>query len=428
MTAAMTSSMSKNREPSFGGNFRGSTADQVNQSSAVDTVAPKRSVARVLLIGSFARPLLAFARSAHRLGVKPYLIELSHGLPMWRKYSRCLAGGTCLNPDLVGTDAGIAFIKNYAKDVSADALICDNDCPPTWIADHRFQFEPDTIVMVTSSQSMEALKCKVNQLELAKRVGFDVLPSYIIRRIEDSAIVPQCAYPICLRPSNAKGVQPKFKAVVLTDPQELRSFLSTRNNLDGGIVAQPFLNAPNLLVHGVRSRSGKIVSLQCFLADKKFEGIALSLTTVPMPPELPELCRRFAEQADVTACFHFDLLYSASDEKIYFLEINERPGGTTDMVYKLTYDEFRYTLAAYGLEACGKPSYKSSSARRVANKRVLIKYIWWTFRRRLTDLDYPRATTLGRIVSSFRELAFAADSVFDWHDLRGSRWYHCRIS
>ena len=402
--------------------------DRPDQGLLPEILPAKRSIASVLLIGSFARPLLAFARSAHRLGVKPYLIELSRGRPMWSKYSRCLTGGTCLNPDLVGTDAGIAFIKNYARVVGADALICDNDCPPAWISDHRFQFEPDTIVMVTSSQSMETLRCKTHQLDLAKRVGFDVLPTYIIRSVEDCTAVPKEAYPICLRPSIAKRIQPPFKAIVLTSPDQLRAFLSSRTNLEGGIVAQPFLNAPNLLVHGVRSRSGEMVSLKCFLVDRKFEGIALSLTMMAMPSGLSDLCRRFAEQADVTACFHFDLLYSTSDGKIYFLEINDRPGGTTDMVYKLAYDEFQYTLAAHGLVARAERRLKSPTARRVANKRVLLKYIWSTFRRRLTDLDYPRATPLDRLTSSLRELVLATDSVFDWQDLRGSRWYHSRIS
>jgi len=420
--------MSTSRDRTSGWSLRSEVAEQLDQSLPPDSLPAKRTIARVLLIGSFARPLLAFARSAHRLGVKPYLIELSRGRPMWSKYSRCLAGGTCLNPDLVGTDAGIAFIRNYARSVGAEALICDNDCPPAWIADNRLQFEPDTTVMVTSSQSMETLRCKAHQLEIAKRAGFDVLPSYIILTVEDATKVPIEAFPVCLRPSMAKRIKPHFKAIVLTSPQELRAFVSSRNSLEGGIVAQPFLSVPNLLVHGVRSHSGEIVSLKSFLVDRKFEGIALALKSIAMPPGLAELCSRFAEQADVTACFHFDLLYSPSDGKIYFLEINERPGGTTDMVYKLAYDEFQHTLAAYGFEAHGERCLKDSRARRVANKRVLLKYIWSTFRRRLSDLDYPSATALDRLASSLRELVFATDSVFDWRDLRGSRWYHCRIS
>jgi predicted ATP-grasp superfamily ATP-dependent carboligase len=403
------------------------TASRFDNDRCTGSFPARGYPSKVLLIGSFTRPLLAFARSADRLGVKPYLVEISRGLSQWTKYSSCLHGGTCLDPDLVGTEMGIRFLANYAKDLGASALICDNDCPPTWIAEHRSHFEPSTVVMVTSSQSMEALRSKAKQLELAKNAGFNTLPSWLLLRPQDFVTVPAEAYPVCLRPSLARKVRPQFKATVSSNPQELRTFLSGRTSLEGGIVVQPFLNVPNLLVHGVRSPSGQVVSLRSFLVDKKFEGIALSLTTIPMPPELPDACRRFVERADVTGCFHFDLLYSPSDRKIYFLEINERPGGTTDMVSKLTYDEFLYSLIAYGFEVRQTPRYRAPSTQRVANKRVLIKYILRALRLQLTALDYPISNTFTRITSSFRDLLFATDSVFDWRDLRGSCWYHCRV-
>ena len=79
------------------------------------TLTPRSSARRVLLFGEFGPILLAFARSCTGRGIECCLLETSQKSDGWRSQSSAVARGKFFAPELLGTDAGIDVIADYAE-------------------------------------------------------------------------------------------------------------------------------------------------------------------------------------------------------------------------------------------------------------------------------------------------------------------------
>ena len=376
-------------------------------------------MANILLVAPWGPAALTFARSARRHGFAVYLLQATAQLRSSWALS-AVEGSTTLPADLIGTREGLERIKQYARDVAASALVAVVDEELIWIAEHRTEFEPWCRVLIQPSQSLSRLMSKRYQLELAGNAGLLVPPTYAVMTRDDAYRIPADQFPIVLRPDRQDDVRPAFKARMMKSAAALEAFIGQCHRLNGPLIAQPFFHLPNLLVHGVRSMAGDVIASRCFLVPRKFECVSLVVEPRSFPDGLEESCATFARRAGIEGCYHFEFLYSASENRAYFLEVNVRMGGTTDKVARAGFDEPALLLASYGLIPSHGGTGAARKAQRVVNRRTLLKHIVSAARGTLTELDYPNVSRAAHIACSCRDLIVASDSTFDWHDLIGS--------
>ncbi len=293
-----------------------------------------------------------------------------------------------------------------------------------WLAEQRHRFEPEVRLLAATDACLRRLQSKKDQIELARRAGFQVLPTWFLLSPTDSATIPLDQYPVCLRPAIPSEVAPTFKARVLYSPDALRAALQGLTRINGPIIAQPFLRLPDLKVHGARAETGRILAMRPFLVERKFEGVTLTLSPASFPPGLEDACCKFAELAGITGGFHFDLLFDPTSNKVYFLEINVRMGGITDKAKAFGYNQPALIIDCFGL---GKGSWNPltpTGRRRVVTKRSILKHMLVVATGRHSELDYPQVSRLQHFLLSCRDLLIARDSVFDWNDVTGTVWYN----
>ncbi len=259
---------------------------------------------------------------------------------------------------------------------------------------------------------------------MASEAGFDILPTWYLSDAAGYGNVPEQEYPVCVRPSEPTKVVPSFKACVIHSPNALKEFLETLEQIEEPIIAQPFFDAPDLKVHGVRSETGQFLAMEPFLVERKFEGVSLTLRRGSLAPTTLESCKRFAELSGLVGGFHFDLLYVPARDKVYYLEINVRMGGITDKARALGYDQPRLILEAYGDRRPQIPPIEGTSRGRVVTKRAVIKHMVSALAGKLTELDYPPVGRAMHVLLSLRDLLFARDSVTDRQDKLGSAWFN----
>jgi biotin carboxylase len=303
-------------------------------------------------------------------------------------------------------------------------LVATIDRELVWLGEHRQEFEPACKVLVQTPESLFRIQSKRYQLEVARQAGLPILPTYRLSRPEDADFVPALDFPLVLRPDRPEDVWPGFKVRLVESPDQLRDALRRCHRILSPILAQPFRPLPNLVVHGARSVDGDVIASRCYIVPRKFEGVTLTLEERRFPDGLEERCRQFASLASITGCYHFEFLFSAAENRAYFLEVNVRLGGTTDKVVRTGFDEPSLLLQSYGIPLTHRSA--PVPGRRVADKRMLLKHIVWAAKGKLTPLDYPDVGRLRHIAHSCRDLIVAKDSIFAWRDVRGSMRFHLR--
>ncbi len=374
---------------------------------------------RIVLHGSWCWPFLAFARSCQRQNVRVYLLESRQPRCRWRRYSSCLAGGAALPAEAIDTPGGVTMVRKYAASVKADGLVSLNNARMVRLARNRSLFEPGCKLLMPSAEVLRWVSSKGNQIELAGRVGFDVLPTTHLAKASDCGNVLPDRYPVVLRPDRKQVGVPSFKVEVAHTRGELRAIVDDWAPLCGPLIAQPMVRLPNLVVHGARSETGALLAMKAFLVPRKFEAVTLTIQPAEFPAGVERCCRDFVEKAGITGCFHFELLFSPRENRAWFLEINARLGGTTDKVTALGFDEPSYLLQAYGIKTAAR-ALPARGRRLAANKRALLKHGLWAMRGRLGGLDYPGGTRFRQVLRSARDLCLAKDSIFDWRDRRAA--------
>jgi hypothetical protein len=213
--------------------------------------------------------------------------------------------------------------------------------------------------------------------------------------------------------------------------------------IDGPIVAQPFMHLPNLVVHGARTVNGNSIGLQGFLVERKFEGVTLTIRPINVERDFLDKCVQFTDYFNVIGNYHFEFLVDKKNGSSYFLELNNRLGGTTAKVFACGYDEPLLVLQSYGVlptspetsdqqPATSNQKPASSNTQpativhrpltnvTVSSKQALLKYFYCTVRGKLTPLDYPSEPSLLRIAKTIYGFFRYKDDVFMLRDIRGS--------
>ncbi len=378
-------------------------------------------IATVALLGAFGPPILTAARSFRDAGIRVVVLSTAYGTPS--AWSNAISVAECIRPEDLGTPAGLAVIIDFVRRTGAQALLPFWDTQMVWLAAHETSLPQGCKLLSSSQQALEVLLSKDDQLRVAERCGFNLLPTWKLSQQQDVGMLDPAAYPVCLRPSIPLEVNPTFKVEVMRSPAELHAFLATRTWGPGPLLVQPFLPLPTVVIHGVRSESGEMIALEAFIASTKFEGVTLELRPFPMDANLALCCRKFAEETGITGPFHFELLYSADTGIFYYLEINVRLGGTTDKVFRLGFDEPLLALAAYGFDVPVRP-YRAQAGRAAVNRRALLKHVFSVAKGRLSPLDYPVAGKLQHLGLSLRTFLLAADSIASSRDLLGTWFFY----
>jgi predicted ATP-grasp superfamily ATP-dependent carboligase len=395
--------------------------------SAVQDELPKIAgkISTIALFGEFGPPILIAARSFRDAGIEVVVLGIGAGGPS--AWSNAVSRAALVRPDDVGTPAGISVISDFVQETNAQALLALWEPHMLWLAANRESLPEECKLLMSSEETLQAIRSKHDQLPVARRSGFSILPTWELFQKSDVNSIDPAAYPVCLRPSTPPEVEPQFKVEVLQSPSKLKAFLEGRAWGPGPLLVQPFLPLPTVVVHGVRSELGELLALESFIAAMRFEAISLELSPLPMDERLVEFCRNFANEAGITGPFHFDLLYCAETSTFHYLEINPRLGGTTDKVFRLGFDEPLLTLTAYGFDVQAR-QYRAQRGRSVINRRAMLKHIFWIMRGRLSPLDYPLVGPFRHLLRSLLRLLWAKDSIASARDLRGTwRFYTGRV-
>lgn len=389
--------------------------------SEVSLSGPTRPIRHLVHVGFWA-PSMAFLRRCNEAGIQVHLLR--HGnwpqrVPL--PSNAITSDGGALRWEEINTPEGMERIVAFTQGVQADAICSDDEFMLYWLASHRHRFEPGCTVMASSAEAIARLMEKSEQVQLAREAGFQVLPSWLLHTRAEADAIPASSFPLCLRPTHINSVTPPFKAHRVDSAAGLHAFLSTLT-WTSPLLAQPFCLGPNLVLHGVRSTSGEVLSLECFRAYRKYRGFALSIERMHLPADLRQAAERFAHLANLHGPFHFDLLQSAETGEIFFLEVNYRIGGTTPKVIHLGYDEPMLALAAFGLEPPHRPDALRAS-RRVTGKRMVAGQIYHTLRHGAGMLDFPQYSRLRIIPSGLWEFFTVPDAILSRKDVRGSLFY-----
>ncbi len=334
--------------------------------------------------------------------------------------SRYLTAAERVDALQVQTPEGFSSIRRFLKDFRAHGLLIIDESIALWL--HHASRGDDGFPPLWCPGIPRLLRVldKSEQIEAARHVGLAVLPTV---KIEASGNrVPRLAsefFPVCVRPTSG-GVEPFFKVRLFHDQRDLEAFVSGLKTLTKPLICQPFRNLPNLVVHGSRSEAGDVYGLQAFVVPRKFEGVTLTIAPVPMPEGLARPCREFLDRLDVVGPFHFEFLWDPGQGIAWFLEINNRLGGTTAKVLACGYDEPGYALKAFGVPVPGLDNGRPLRPVCAAGRQALMKYMASALTGRLTPLDFPVESARRSVSAAMRSFFSCRDDVWAWDDIPGS--------
>jgi hypothetical protein len=273
-------------------------------------------------------------------------------------------------------------------------------------------------IWMPSPRIYKNLLSKMAQLKIAHRVGFDTLPTYLIDENADTtSLIPAHHFPLCLRPDDPKAVSPSFKVKLAMSPEDLVLWFRKLEKVDQPILAQPFVNLPNLVVHGARTLSGRAIGLQAFLVERKYRGVTLIIRPTDLEEKLRRKCIEFVEFFQLTGNYHFEFLLDRVSDKKYFLELNGRLGGTTAKVCACGYDEPLLLLEAYGVCKGFRQEIRNYV---VSSKHGLLRYCRDAIQAKLTPMDYPIENNILRVLKGAYGIFCYRDEILTIRDVPGS--------
>ncbi len=369
---------------------------------------------RPVILGRFGPPTLACIRSWGRQGFRAGMICVqSPGEPPPR--SRYLSQCALLPRNKLYTNEGLSVIIRFLKDFQADGLICINEKIACWLQDNKDEVPPATALWLPPKESIQSVLSKECQIDVARESGLTVLPTYLIdSSYFNVTTIHADHFPLCLRPSGT--IKPYFKVQLAPSPHALKSLLLRLSQLSGKIIAQPFKNMPNLVIHGIGTADRGILGIQSFLVERKFEGVTLTIRPWDIPPRLLDQCLTFARNMHLTGPFHLEFLYDPKSNECYFLEVNNRLGGTTAKVLACGYDEPMLALAAYGAVPVPDLPIKKVT---VTNRLALVKCLLQAMTNQLSPLDSPQERVIVRFGKTLLAMGLFRDDVVSFDDYTG---------
>ncbi|SDT97017.1 ATP-grasp domain-containing protein [Desulfobacula phenolica] len=377
------------------------------------------SQTRPVIIGRFGPPILACIRSWGKQGYPVGLICVVSGQEK-KPTSKYLSDAILIKQDSMFSNKGLQIITNFLKKFKATGIIAIDEKISIRLNEIAGELPADVTIWSASNEIIRKVLSKKKQIEIAKNAGFQMLPTCLIDKdFENTKELHSIPFPLCLRPSQPGSVQPSFKVEIATSLSRLRKIINDFETINEPVIAQPFMNLPNLVIHGTRTMKGKTEGVEAFIVERKFEGVTLVLKPVTVDSDLLKKCQSFTELFNITGNYHFEFLYDSKTQQAFFLEINLRLGGTTAKVFSCGYDEPMFALNAYG-PLVNLKDYKIQN-HKVSSKQALLKYLFYAVSGRLTPLDYPNGEFFVlRLAKIFWAFFFYKDEVLNFDDIKGS--------
>lgn len=313
---------------------------------------------RIAMVGRLGTPQLACLRSWRRRDLDCLFVHADRAPLPWA-VQRGL-GVPCVQLGAATLDDD-AVVQRLAAALAAhriDAVTCVSEplSEALWAA--RPKLPPGVQVLGVRPEQVRVLESKVRQDALARRCGLPVLPSwqFLPGDLEAVQRPPDEAFPLVLRPDVAQQVQPAFKVQVVADRAALERFVAGLAPSSCGVIAQPLVRGPNLLVHGFRSADGRVHGHVAFRVEVKHRGFTVVMRPVPLRPEIAAGCARVEAALGLTGVFHYEFIEDAASGRLAFLDLNPRFGGTTGKALAAGYDE------PLALLACARPGMLPAEA------------------------------------------------------------------
>jgi hypothetical protein len=257
--------------------------------------------------------------------------------------------------------------------------------------------QPNLIVMGPSTSCIDILQDKGDMNYYAGCAGLPLLSTIDINSKDVSKYLP-----LVLRPKSE--VRAEFKAELITSMEALRPYL-TQN-----VVAQPYIEGPNVVVHV--AKSDEFFECKFFTVDYKFEGMSLTLAHenlgVYRKLEL-QICD-FLTRIDFSGVGHLEFILDDNSNECYFLEFNGRLGGTSLKAAALGYNEFYQLLYLYKI--IDTPHNAECKKNMVVNYFALLKCIIKVATGSINILDYPTKSKFKKILCLLSLLFKARNELF----------------
>ena len=347
--------------------------------------APMSRLPTLAILGPLGSAQLACLRSWRRLGCRTVFLHLDEK-PLNERFRRIASVYS-----YVGKFEGLddALGNQIAKTLRDENVVAINALSENVVAQlwRARPLLPDEITLLVNTPSLlDELESKLFQIEVARRAGFNVLPTWILNKNTHPRDWPT-AFPLVLRPDRASKVDPPFKAEIIHSPEELKTFLFSQKAASAAIVAQPFIRGPNLLIHGYRSQDGSVSGRHvAYHIGVKYNGVSVTMRPTRLDPELDRCCRVFEAELSLQGVFHLDLLLDHATGAAWFLEVNGRLGGTTGKAYASGYDEPVKLLMAFGLIG---PQPENVLLRPATKRIAAIRCLISALLGRSSGVDYP---------------------------------------
>lgn len=374
---------------------------------------------RIVIVGKYGPPVLACIRSWGRNGYDVGFVCISQSDEP-APSSKYLKKFIRLMPEDVGQQNGLAVISRFINEFEAVVLSCIDEGIACWLNDNKSSFNENLRIALPDTDVIKNVLSKTVQNDTAEKCGLTVLDEYRLNHdCIDKISIPEEHFPLCLRPSDPHGIKPLFKVEIVKDIHQLKQFVhSVKTFGESVILAQPFKELPNLVIHGTRTVNGDNLKMSAFIVERKFEGVTLTIRPFnDIDESFLQQCAEFADELNITGNYHFEFLYDKHIKQSYFLELNLRFGGTTAKVLQCGYEEPMYALESFGLvDTAADMQIKDVS---VSNKLALIKYALRALKGNLSPLDFPQASLSRHIIDIAKAFLFFKDEIIDMDDLKG---------
>lgn len=376
----------------------------------------------IAILSRFSPPALSFLKSCQQKNIKTVFLWI--GSPSEPAPASLFIQHLHRFPEaLVLKEEGIGMIGSILGRYNNVSLYTINESMAKWLASNKRELGPAIQLMLQEQKAIDNILSKQQQADAATKAGLSLLKTYYLTGDAESlASIRERDYPLCIRPSSPGAVSPSFKVEILPDRRSLENFMTGRRYSGKGIMAQPFLNVPNLVVHGSRRGDGQTLGLQGFLVEKKFEGLTLTIRPLDLPRPFLSKCIRFTEIMGIIGPYHFEFLYDTEKNTSWFLEINARLGGTTAKVYALGYDEPGFLLQAFDHPVAITDQICNRTA---ASKLALLKYLVHLLQGKTTILDFSiHKKNYQKILATITGLLFYKDDILSMKDFQGAKYLY----
>lgn len=359
----------------------------------------------VAILGRLGTPQLACLRSWRRQGLRCVFLH-ADAAPLPRLV-QALLGVPCvhLGPLRLDDDAFVASLARALAQAGVQALTCVSEPISEALWARRAELPAGLQIVSVQPHQSATLASKWRQDGLARAAGLDTLPTWCLGPGE-RAELPAEAYPAVVRPDEARRTLPAFKVEVVQNAAELQRLVDRLQPGSAGVVVQPLVHGPNLLVHAWRSADGRCAGHAAFRVDLKHQGLSVVMRPVQAPPEVLAGCTRMALALGLTGVFHFDFIEDARTGRLCFLDLNPRLGGSTGKALAAGYDEPLALLATLAPSALPGAPFLRPTLRSAGGKHQALRALVSVLRGRSTAADYP-CPARGRAVAGLLQFLLA---------------------